>query len=384
MRSLYYYGHRLRCLPVGPGITIERYHHSLLMSDIRCIGIATGGGDAPGLNAVIRAATKAAILKHKWKVIGIPDGFDGLIWPEKAFELTLDRVSGILPRGGTILGTTNRGNPFHYKSVENGESKVRDISDQVIANARKLGIDAIITIGGDGSQKIGHELFLKGLKMVGVPKTIDNDLSATELTFGFDTALHTVADAIDKLHTTASSHHRVMVVEVMGRDCGWIALAGGIAGGAHIILIPEIPFTIEKVCEFIVQRESRGGDFTIVVVAEGIRWPTAFEEKRRFSSAGGMVGDAIARGSHKEVRVSVLGHIQRGGTPSPFDRVLATRFGVSAVELIAKGEFGKMVALRSSAIVAVDMTDAIGRLKTVRPQGELVQTARAIGIGFGD
>ncbi len=354
------------------------------MSDIRCIGIATGGGDAPGLNAVIRAATKAAILKHKWKVIGIPDGFDGLIWPEKSFELTLERVSGILPRGGTILGTTNRGNPFHYKSVENGEPKERDISDQVIANARKLGLDAIITIGGDGSQKIGHELFLKGLKMVGVPKTIDNDLSATELTFGFDTALHTVADAIDKLHTTASSHHRVMVVEVMGRDCGWIALAGGIAGGAHIILIPEIPFTIEKVCEFIVQRESRGGDFTIVVVAEGIKWPTEFEEKRRFSSAGGLVGDAIARGSHKEVRVSVLGHIQRGGTPSPFDRVLATRFGVSAVELIAKGEFGKMVALRSSAVVAVDMADAIGRLKTVRPQGELVQTARAIGIGFGD
>ena len=354
------------------------------MSDTRCIGIATGGGDAPGLNAVIRAATKAAILKHKWKVIGIPDGFDGLIWPEKSFELTLDRVSGILPRGGTILGTTNRGNPFHYKIEENGEPKVRDISDQVVANARKLGIDAIITIGGDGSQKIGHELFLKGMKMVGVPKTIDNDLSATELTFGFDTALHTVADAIDKIHTTASSHHRVMVVEVMGRDCGWIALAGGIAGGAHIILIPEIPFTIEKVCEFIVQRESRGGDFTIVVVAEGIRFPTAFEEKRRFSSAGGLVGDAIARSSHKEVRVSVLGHIQRGGTPSPFDRVLATRFGVSAVELIAKGEFGKMVALRSSAVVAVDMADAIGRLKAVRPQGELVQTARAIGIGFGD
>jgi 6-phosphofructokinase 1 len=333
---------------------------------------------------VIRAATKAAILKHKWKVIGIPDGFDGLIWPEKSFELTLDRVSGILPRGGTILGTTNRGNPFHYKSEENGAPKVRDISDQVIANARKLGIDAIITIGGDGSQKIGQELFLKGMKMVGVPKTIDNDLSATELTFGFDTALHTVTDAIDKLHTTASSHHRVMVVEVMGRDCGWIALAVGIAGGAHIILIPEIPFTIEKVCEFIVRRESRGGDFTIVVVAEGIKLPTEFEEKRRTSSAGGLVGDAIARSSHKEVRVSVLGHIQRGGTPSPFDRVLATRFGVSAVELIAKGEFGKMVALQSSAIVAVDMADAIGRLKAVRPQGELVQTARAIGIGFGD
>jgi len=203
------------------------------MSEIRCIGIATGGGDAPGLNAVIRAATKAAILEHKWKVMGIPDGFDGLIWPEKSFELTLDKVSGILPRGGTILGTTNRGNPFKYKEKENEREVVADISDQVIANAKKLGIDAIITIGGDGSQTIGHELFQKGMKIVGVPKTIDNDLSATELTFGFDTALHTVTDAIDKIHTTGASHHRVMVVEVMGRDCGWIALAGGIAGGAQ-------------------------------------------------------------------------------------------------------------------------------------------------------
>jgi 6-phosphofructokinase 1 len=354
------------------------------MSDIRCIGIATGGGDAPGLNAVIRAATRAAILEHKWKVVGIPDGFDGLIWPEKSFELTLDRVSGILPRGGTILGTTNRGNPFKYKSEENGKPVVRDISDQVIANAKKLGIDAIITIGGDGSQTIGYELFQKGMQIVGVPKTIDNDLSATELTFGFDTALHTVTDAIDKIHTTAASHHRVMVVEVMGRDCGWIALAGGIAGGAHIILIPEIPFTIKSVCDFIAQRELGGRDFTIVVVAEGVKQPPEFKENRRGGSVGILIGNAIAAGSNKEVRVSVLGHIQRGGSPSPFDRVLATRFGVSAVELIAKGEFGKMVALRASSIVAVDMALAIGKLKAVRPSGELVRTARAIGIGFGD
>src|SRR5271167_3175352 len=251
------------------------------MAEIHCIGINTGGGDAPGLNAVIRAATKAAIIKYGWKVIGIPDGFDGLIWPEKAFELTLKEVSGILPRGGTILGTTNRGDPFHYKTVENGKEVSRNISGQVIANAAKLGIDAIITIGGDGSQKIGYELFQKGLKIVGVPKTIDNDLSATEVTFGFDTALHTVTDAIDKLHTTAESHHRVMVVEVMGRDCGWIALAGGIAGGAHIILIPEIPFTIKSVCDFIAQRESRGGRFTIVVVAEGIKLPPELKQMAR-------------------------------------------------------------------------------------------------------
>ena len=354
------------------------------MHDIRCIGIATGGGDAPGLNAVIRAATKTAILKYGWKVIGIPDGFDGLIWPEKSFELTLEKVSGILPRGGTILGTTNRGNPFSYKTEERGEERVCDISDQVIANAKKLGIDAIITIGGDGSQKIGYELSQKGMKVVGVPKTIDNDLSATELTFGFDTALHTVSDAIDKIHTTAASHHRVMVVEVMGRDCGWIALAGGIAGGAHIILIPEIPFTIHHVCEFIARREARGKRFTIVVVAEGVKLPHEFKENRRQAQVGNLIGNAIAKGSKKEVRVSVLGHIQRGGTPSPYDRVLATRFGVAAVDLIANGEFGKMVALQASSIVAVDVERAIGRLKSVRPDGELVRTARSIGIGFGD
>jgi phosphofructokinase-like protein len=355
-----------------------------LMSEIRCIGIATGGGDAPGLNAVIRAATRAAILEYNWKVIGIPDGFDGLIWPEKSFELTLDGVSGILPRGGTILGTTNRGDPFRYKIEENGQEVVRDISDQVIANAKSLGIDAIITIGGDGSQKIGHELFQKGMKMVGVPKTIDNDLSATELTFGFDTAVHTVTDAIDKLHSTAASHHRVMVVEVMGRDCGWIALAGGIAGGAHVILIPEIPFTIANVCQHIADREATGRDFTIVVVAEGIRLPPELKENRRHNAVGHLIGNAIADSANKEVRVSVLGHIQRGGSPSPYDRVLATRFGVAAVELIARGEFGKMVALRASAIVAVEVAQAIGRLKAVRPDGELVRTARAIGIGFGD
>jgi ATP-dependent phosphofructokinase / diphosphate-dependent phosphofructokinase len=354
------------------------------MSDIRCIGIGTGGGDAPGLNAVIRAATKAAILKYGWKVIGIPDGFDGLIWPEKAFELTLDKVSGILPRGGTILGTTNRGDPFNYRTTIDGKEVVEDISAQVIANAAKLGIDAIITIGGDGSQKIGYELFKKGLKVVGVPKTIDNDLSATQVTFGFDTALHTVSDAIDKIHTTAASHHRVMVVEVMGRDCGWIALHAGIAGGAHVILIPEIPFTVGNVCRYIAERDKTGRDFTIVVVAEGVKLPQEFKENRRASSVGNLIGNAIARESGKDVRISVLGHIQRGGTPSPFDRILATRFGVAAVDLIAAGGFGMMVALHGDSIVSVDVAHAIGQLKSVNPTGEVVRTARAVGIGFGD
>ncbi|MBI1740890.1 MAG: ATP-dependent 6-phosphofructokinase [Candidatus Koribacter versatilis] len=354
------------------------------MPDIHCIGICTGGGDAPGLNAVIRAAVKAAILKYKWKVIGIPDGFDGIIWPERSHELTLKDVSGILPRGGTILGTTNRGNPFKYKTEGNGQEVVRDISDQVIANAEKLGIDAIISIGGDGSMKIAQELFRKGMKIVGVPKTIDNDLSATEVTFGFDTALHTATDAVDKIHTTAESHHRVMVVEVMGRDAGWIALGAGLAGGAHIILIPEIPFTLEKICEHLALRERYGKRFTIVVVAEGVKLPAEMKHMSRSMPVGNMVGDAIALISHKEVRVSVLGHIQRGGSPSPYDRILATRFGVAAVDLIAEGGFGKMVCLQQECIRAVDIADAVGRMKTVDPDGEIVQAARAIGISFGD
>ena len=354
------------------------------MPNIKCIGICTGGGDAPGLNAVIRAAVKATILKYKWKVIGIPDGFDGLIWPERSHELALKDVSGILPRGGTILGTTNRGNPFKYKTVEDGQEIVRDISDQVLANQKKLGIDAIISIGGDGSMKIADELYRKGMNIVGVPKTIDNDLSATEVTFGFDTALHTATDAVDKIHTTAESHHRVMVVEVMGRDAGWIALGAGLAGGAHIILIPEIPFTLEKICEHLALRERYGKRFTIVVVAEGVKLPSEMKHLSRTMAVGNMIGDAISLLAHKEVRVSVLGHIQRGGSPSPYDRILGTRFGVAAVDLIAAGGFGKMVCLQQECIRAVSIADAVGKLKTVNPNGEIVQAARAIGIGFGD
>src|ERR1041384_8518710 len=286
------------------------------MTAIQCIGICTGGGDAPGLNAVIRAAVKSAILKYKWKVIGIPDGFDGLICPEKSFEMTLKHVSGILPRGGTILGTTNRGNPFQFKTVENGKEVVRDISPDILANAAKLGIDAVITIGGDGSQTIALELFQKGMKIVGVPKTIDNDLSATEVTFGFDTALTTATDAVDKIHTTAESHHRVMVIEVMGRDAGGIALEAGIAGGAHVILLPEIPFTIQKVCDYILEREKAGKRFSVGVVAEGIKpLPEMKErfdrEKRAYPRAGAvgnLIGDAIGMCIKKEVRVTVLGH----------------------------------------------------------------------------
>jgi len=354
------------------------------MTDIRCIGICTGGGDAPGLNAVIRAAVKSAILKYKWKVIGIPDGFDGLIWPERSRQLTLADVSGILPRGGTILGTTNRGNPFHYKTIENGEEVVRDISDQIIANARALGIDAIITIGGDGSQKIGLDLFRKGMNLVGVPKTIDNDLCATDVTFGFDSALQTATDAIDKIHTTAESHHRVMAVEVMGRDAGWIAIEAGIAGGAHVILIPEIAFSVQKICNYVAAREGYGKHFTIIVIAEGVPLPPELRQLSRGGSVAMLVGDAISLCAHKEVRVSVLGHIQRGGSPSPCDRVLGTRFGAKATELIANHDFGKMVCLRGESVMGVDIAEAVGHLKLVDPNGELVATARAMGICFGD
>ena len=362
------------------------------MSDIRTIAISTGGGDCPGLNAVIRAATKAAILQHGWRVLGIADGFDGLIDPARTRELTLDTVSGILPRGGTILGTTNRGNPFRYSVIQNGRQEMVDISGQVVENARRLGIDAVIVVGGDGTQAIALELQQKGMNLVGVPKTIDNDLRATDVSFGFDTALHTATDAIDKIHTTAESHHRVMVVEVMGREAGWIALESGIAGGAHVILIPEIPFSIQKICDFVDERDRSGKRFTIVVVAEGIEPPPEIralwgEERRastRSGAMGNLVGDAIGMCSKREVRVTVLGHIQRGGSPSPFDRILGTRFGVAAVQLIAEGKFGQMVCLRGTKIAAAPIAEAIGAANLVDPQGNLVETARAIGVSFGD
>jgi 6-phosphofructokinase 1 len=362
------------------------------MSEIRKIGICTGGGDCPGLNAVIRAAVKTAILKYRYDVIGIRDGFDGLIWPEKSRPLLLTDVSGILPRGGTILGTTNRGNPFAYRINNDGQETVRDFSGDVIRNAKAMGIDALIVIGGDGTQKIGLDLAQKGLPVVGVPKTIDNDLSATDFTFGFDSALHVAADAIDRIHTTAESHHRVMIVEVMGRDAGWIALHAGIAGGAHIILLPEIPFSIESVCTYIGQRHIFGKKFTIISLAEGVTVPEEIRREciQRYGSipkgisVGNLIGEAIATCSKKEVRVTVLGHTQRGGSPSPYDRVLSTRFGVAAVDLIAQRGFLKMVALRGDKIEFVDIAEAIGKLKSVDPNGELVNTARSIGIHFGE
>ncbi len=358
-------------------------------SGVRTIGVSTGGGDAPGLNAVIRGLVRAAINDYGWRVVGITNGFDGLIWPEHCRELTEESVSGILPRGGTILGTTNRGNPFKYQMVENGQQVIKDFSSLCLENMKRLRMDALAVIGGDGTLAIARNFFKLGMKIVGVPKTIDNDLSATEVTFGFDTALHVATDALDRLHTTAESHHRVMVLEVMGRDAGWIALHAGIAGGAHVILIPEIPFTIENISEKIRQRELNRKKFSLIVVAEGVKLPAkdalgkAFPEVKP-GQIGNTIAFAIREFTGKETRVTVLGHIQRGGSPSPFDRILATRFGVHAADLIARGEFGKMVCLRCGQVGAVPLEEGIGVYKTVDPNGDYVRTARGVGISFGD
>jgi 6-phosphofructokinase 1 len=356
---------------------------------IQKIGIANGGGDCPGLNAVIRGAVRSAILGHGWKVIGITDGFDGLIWPERCIPLTVESIAGILPRGGTILGTTNRGNPFHYLVEEGGKQVTRDFSLRCCENAREMGIDALIAIGGDGTLTIARDLGRLGIPILGVPKTIDNDLSATEVTFGFDTALHVATDAIDRLHTTAESHGRVMVIEVMGRDAGWIALHSGLAGGADVILIPEIPFTIEKVCERLRERAAKGKKFSLVVVAEGVKLPPTDTHGNPFpvprpGQVGFVIGDTIHTILKKDVRVTVLGHIQRGGSPSPFDRILATRFGVEAVELVARGEFNRMVCLKAGEIESVTLDEAVGENRLVDPKGSMVRTARAVGITFGD
>ncbi|HPZ43823.1 MAG TPA: 6-phosphofructokinase [Bacillota bacterium] len=361
---------------------------------IRRIGVLTGGGDCPGLNAVIRAVVKTAIREYNLSVIGFENGFGGLI-QNRARELTEKDVVGILPRGGTILGTTNRDNPFHYPVTIKGKTEFRDVSDRVIENINIHDIDALIVIGGDGSLTIAKKLFEeKGLPVVGVPKTIDNDLSATDQTFGFDTALTTATEAIDKLHTTAESHHRVMVLEVMGRYAGWIALQSGLAGGADVILIPEIPYLIERVIDKIMDRQASGKKFSIVVAAEGAREvggqmvvqrmvPNSFEPVR-LGGIGNVLVKQIEEGTGMEARVTVLGHLQRGGSPTAFDRVLATRYGAGAVNLVMAGRFGEMVCLRTPEIKSVALAEAVGELRLVPIDGDLVRTARQVGISFGD
>lgn len=363
------------------------------MVAVKRIGLLTGGGDCPGLNAVIRAVVKTATRDYGLEVLGFLDGFRGLV--ENRFRVLEEPdVRGILPRGGTILGTTNRDNPFHYPVVEDGRKVFRDVSDRVVANLRENAVDALIVIGGDGSLKIALALYEKGVPVVGVPKTIDNDLSGTDRTFGFDTALTTATEAIDKLHTTAESHHRVMVLEVMGRYAGWIALEAGLAGGADVILIPEIPYRMERVCDKILERCAQGKQFSIVVVAEGAR-PLGGEmvvqrrvedsfEPVRLGGIGNVVGREIEERTGMETRVTVLGHLQRGGSPTPFDRILASRFGTAAVGLVVQGTFGHMVALRTPRIVPVPIAEAVAVLRQVPPDHDLIRCARHIGICLGD
>jgi len=360
---------------------------------MKTLAILTGGGDCPGLNGVIRGVVRTATRKYGWRVIGILDGFDGLVDGPRTMELNAAAVRGLLPRGGTILGTSNRGNPFKYP-VASGESvQLMDVSAQVVRNFRELGADALICVGGDGTLKIAHALQQLGLPVIGVPKTIDNDLKATDVTFGYSTAVAIVTEALDRLHTTAESHHRTIVVEVMGRDAGWIGLEGGIAGGADVILIPEIPFSLERVCDAIRARRDRGSRFSLVVVSEGafpregdkVVQRTAEQNfgVERLGGIGQWVGDEIGRQLQMDTRVVTLGHLQRGGTPIPFDRILATRFGVKAVELAVNDQFDRMVALRGLNIVSVPLTDAIANLNRVDPDGELVLAAESAGIMLG-
>ncbi len=358
------------------------------------IGVLTGGGDAPGLNAVIRAVVKTARGVYDCEVLGIRDGFDGLIEPGGVFELFPEHVRGILPRGGTILGAANRGNPFARRhTLPDGSEQIRDVSGDVLAAIEELGLDALIVVGGDGTLRISQDLFEKGCPAVGVPKTIDNDINGTEVTFGFDTALNTATEALDRLHTTAEAHHRVMVLELMGRDAGFIALHAGVAGGADIILIPEIPFHWEPVCRTITERAERGSKFSIVAVSEGAH-PSGGEQVysragdevyvARLGGIGQAVGKFVSSVCQKETRVTVLGHLQRGGSPTPFDRWLATRYGAAAVRLAAEGGFGRMVALRDARIVDVPLKEALAVPKRVDVNGDAVRTARGLGICFGD
>ncbi len=361
------------------------------------IVISTGGGDAPGLNAVIYAVVKAS-LSRDWEVYGSRSGYLGLLDTEELIRLTHEKVEDITSTGGTILGSTNKGNPFAMP-VENlaGEIQIRDVSDRVMKNFTRMGFSCHIAVGGDGSLEIAHRFATeKGMPVIGVPKTIDNDLEATQMTFGFDTAVSTATEAIDKLHSTAKSHDRVMVVEVMGRDSGWIALNSGISGGADIILLPEIPFNIETICRKITENELHGKHYAIIVVAEGActRMGSAIQQAKDKCEPGrhevllGGVGEKVAedirRCAGKDTRTIVLGHLQRGGSPTTFDRLLALRFGAAAVRMAEDEKFDQMVSLVNGEMEAVPLAEAIKQKKKVRLDSDKVMTAREIGICLGD
>ncbi|MEO8608975.1 MAG: ATP-dependent 6-phosphofructokinase [Chloroflexota bacterium] len=358
----------------------------------KCIGILTGGGDAPGLNAVIRAVVLTAKNSYDWEVVGILEGFDGLYHGLPVMPLHANNVQDLLARGGTVLGTANRGSPFaHPIQRPDGTIEYEDVSHEALERMESLGMDALIVAGGDGTMSIAHKLVQMGARIVGVPKTIDNDLAHTDTTFGFDTAINTATEALDKLQTTAESHHRIMVLEVMGRDAGWIALHVGVAGGADAILIPEIPFNIDIVCQKIQKVQMSGRHYSLIVVAEGAASAGGAQEfhikadakgSGRLGGIGNTVGTLLADCVGAEVRVTVLGHVQRGGQPTPHDRWLATRFGAAAVHLVAKEKWGYMVALQGTRMDSVPMRDAI-QMKFVDVQGETIRMARDLGIVFG-
>ncbi|MBP8933318.1 MAG: 6-phosphofructokinase [Candidatus Atribacteria bacterium] len=360
---------------------------------IHRIGVLSAGGDCPGINAVIHAVVKKAIIDYQMEVYGIYDGFAGLV-EGRWRTLQYNDVSGIMPLGGTILGTSNKANPFKYPCTEYGKLCFKDLSQEAIDNYHSMGLQALITIGGDGTFHISDSFIKKGLSIVGVPKTIDNDLSETDFTFGFDSAVWVATDAIDRLHTTAQAHHRVMVVEVMGRYAGWIALYSGIAGGGDVILIPEIPYNIENVCLSIRKRISAGKKFSIVVIAEGskpqggnytiLRKVEESHDQIRLGGIGYVVGNEIEERTGIETRVVVLGHLLRGGSPTPFDRLLASRFGAVAVDLVAHEQFGFFPALRGNEIEPVLIEKAITKLKTIPLDHSLLQIARSTGTYFGE
>ena len=363
-----------------------------MAATIKRIAVNTGGGDAPGLNAVIRSIVLSA-LRRGWEVLGIRKGYEGLFDTSKIVQLDRNSVRGITHLGGTILGTTNKGSPLEYPVKQaDGTIAVVDRTDEIVESFNRLQIDGLIAIGGDGSMRIAHELSKKGLPIVGVPKTIDNDLSGTVVTFGFDTAVTVATDAIDRLHSTAEAHERVIVVEVMGRYAGWIALNAGVSSTADVVLIPEIPFDLEPVCDKIMDREARGRRFSMVVVAEGAK-PIGGEMVATDQGAGrevllGGIADQIAheiqQRTGKETRAVVLGHLQRGGSPTTFDRLLALRFGAAAVRMVADEKFGVMVALDPPEVLAVPLEVATERMKCVPLDGDTVLTARDLGISFGD
>jgi phosphofructokinase-like protein len=356
------------------------------------IAVLTGGGDAPGLNAVIRSVVKTAIGVYNCEVLGVLDGYDGFIAEGGVIPLDLEAVRGILPRGGTILGTANRGNPFARKAMKDGKEVVIDVSEQVVQAIEKLGLDAVIVIGGDGTLRIAEELYEKGVPVIGVPKTIDNDVGGTETTFGFDTALMIATEALDRLHTTAEAHHRVMVLELMGREAGFIALHAGVSGGADVILIPEIPFRFDSIVKKVRQRVEHGSKFSLLAVSEGAK-PQGGQEV--FSRSGdaiftprlGGVGQVVGKYVEEqgfETRITVLGHLQRGGSPTAFDRWLATRYGAAAVRAAAAGQVGRMVALHEAKVIDIPLNEALAVPKRVDVNGDAVTTARGIGISFGD